>query len=661
MAINLETAPFEVNLAEQLDEDTLGSIGAHLKEQIDIDEDSRSEWIDTNKNWLRLAAQVREEKSFPWPGASNVKYPLLTIASMQFHARALPNLVNSNRPVRMRTLGQDPEQEKSARAQRVSTFMSYQILEGLKDWMDDMDRLLFVLPMVGICYKKTYWSESEQRIKSVLVLPNDLIINYHARSFEKARMTQVMYMDDNEIHELQAAGVFLDVELLDPEEPVDMDRHAEDDIDSLKNTPGSDMLPHEIYESHCWIDLDEDGYKEPYIVTLTKNGTILRIVARWSDESVDYNAQGDIIRIVADEYYTPFVFMPDPASAVSGLGLGTLLGPINEAANTVINQLIDAGTLSNQQGGFLGKGAKLRGGVSRFRPGEWKIVNATGDDLRKSIFPMPIREPSNVLFQLLGTLVESGQQISSVSEMLTGESPGQNQPATTTMAVLEQGLQLFSSIYKRQHRSLAKEYMKIYRLNGVYLNEDEYNVVLDEDLKEPGVRYTTEDFEDVSADVKPASDPSIVSQAQKSVKSQALLEKLAIGLPLNVQEVTRRVLESEDQENIKLLMNVQPQPNPEAELQAAQFEHQRQMDLINAELDALKIRAQAVKDETGAELNIAKAQEIGVNAELGARDQVMKEIQTEAQIVTDRLKLMNEKEKIDNDKQSRDSGPAGQN
>ena len=655
MAINIEQAPFELNLAEELDTEELKKLGHRLKQQIEIDEDSRREWIDTNKNWLKLAAQVREEKSFPWPGASNVKYPLLTIASMQFHARALPNLINSNKPVRMRTLGQDPEQEKSARAQRVSTYMSYQILEGLDDWMDDMDRLLFVLPMVGICYKKTYFSESEQRIKSVLVLPNDLIINYHARSFEKARMTQVMYMDSNEIHELQASGVFLDIEIQDSEEPVDMNRHAMDDIDDVKNTPGSNMLPYEIYESHCWEDLDGDGYKEPYIVILTKKGEVLRVAARWSDEAIDFNPKGDVIRIKPDEYYTPYIFMPDPASAVSGLGLGTLLGPINEATNTLINQLIDAGTLSTLQAGFLGKGMKLRGGSSRFRPGEWKIVNSTGDDIRKNVFPMPVREPSTTLFQLLGTLIDSGDRISSVSEMLTGESPGQNQPATTTMAVLEQGLQLFSSIYKRQHRSLAREYMKIYNLNRDHLNVQEYNAVLDEDLKEPGAIYTVDDFEDESADIKPASDPSIVSQAQKSVKSQALLEKLAIGLPLNVEEVTRRTLEAEDQENIKLLMTVQPQPNPEAELQMAQFEHQREMDLIQAELDALKIRAQAVKDETGAELNIAKAQEIGVKAELSERDQTMKEVQAEAGIITDRIKAMNETKKVENDKQ-RNSG-----
>jgi chaperonin GroES len=204
MKIDLESAPYEMNLAEKLKEQELDAIGIDLKEQIELDESSRREWMDNNKTWLRLASQVRETKNTPWPGASNVKYPLLTVASMQFHARALPNLVNSSRPVQVRKIGRDKDQQKLDRANRIETYMSYQVLEGMDDWLDEMDRMLFVLPMLGICYKKTYFSESTGKIKSCLVLPNDLIVNYHARSFDRARMTHVLYMDTNEVYELQA-------------------------------------------------------------------------------------------------------------------------------------------------------------------------------------------------------------------------------------------------------------------------------------------------------------------------------------------------------------------------------------------------------------------------------------------------------------------------
>lgn len=637
MAINLDDAPFEINLTDKLDEQTLAVVGQKLLEQIEIDEDSRKEWMDTNKDWLRLAAQVREDKNFPWPGSSNVKYPLLTIASMQFHARALPNLINSSQPVRARVIGRDPDQSKSKRAARISKYMSYQILEGMEDWLDEMDRLLFVLPMTGILYKKTFYSDAQERIRSTLVLPNDLIVNYHAQSYERARLTQVLYMDENEIYELQAAGIFRDIELREPEYE-ELNRNAMDDIDNLKGASDSDLNPYMLYESHCFLDLDDDGYKEPYIVTLTKEGEILRITARWGEDNIFYSDTNKLIKIVPDEYFTPYIFMPDPASAVSGLGLGSLLGPINESVNTLINQLIDAGTLSVLQGGFLGRGIKLRGGATRFRPGEWKIVNTTGDDIRKNVFPMPVKEPSNVLFQLLGLLIESGERVSSVSEMMIGDNPGQNQPATTTMAVLEQGLQVFTSIYKRIHRSLAKEYRKLYKLNGLYLNEDEYNLVLDENLVDPNTLLDISDFTLEDMDIRPASDPAIVSQAQKSVRAQALMEKLAMGLPLNVGVVTRRVLEAEDQEDIDDLMNVQPQPNPEVELENAKFQHQRQIDLIDRDLEAIKVRAQAIKDQTGADLNIAKIDQLGFEAQFKSIQQEIDTIQNDTKLAIEQQK-----------------------
>lgn len=628
MAFNLQQAPYEVNIADNLDDETLERIGLQLLEQIELDEKSRAEWMENNKEWLRLASQVRESKNFPWPGASNVKFPLLTIASMQFQARALPNLINSAQPVRMRTLGQDPTGQKAARANRVSKYMSYQILEGMEEWTEEMDRLLFILPMTGIVYKKTFFSEAEGRIKTYIVLPNEMIVNYHARSYSRARQTEILPLDLNEIYELQAAGIYRDVEI---EKCTDTkDRNSFNEINRMNPSEGSDMETYDLYESHCYLDLDEDGYKEPYIVTLDKSGTILRITARWGEKDIFFNEKGDVKRIIAEQYYTAYNFMPDPSSAVSGIGLGSLLGPINESVNTIINQLIDGGTLANLQGGFLGRGAKISGGTMRFRPGEWKQINTTGDDLRNNIFPMPVREPSGVLFQLLGLMIEYGQKVSSVSDMMSGQSPGQNQPATTTMAVLEQGLQVFTSIYKRIHRQLAKEYKLLYRLNREFLNEELYNAVIDAEEQ----RFGLEDFEDQQADIKPASDPTIVSQAQKSVKSQALMEKLMAGLPLSVEEVTRRTLEAEEHEDIdKLMTRPEPQPDFKTQLEMSKFQHQVQMDQINQQLESLKIRAQAVKDQTGAELNMAKTQEMGAKIDFKGKELQLKAVETQANML----------------------------
>lgn len=623
---DIETNPYEMNLAEKLTEDELERVGADLLRQIKQDDDSRSEWMSTNKEWIKLATQVRETKSYPWENASNVKYPLLTVAAMQFNARALPNLINSSNPVRVRVLGKDEGQLKQKRAERVSKYMSYQVMEEMEDWLDEMDRLLFVLPMVGLCYKKSYYSELSGTTKSGLRLPNEVIVNYHAKDYNRARITEIIHMDSNEFLEMQLSGIYLDEDVT-KNEIQHKNVNATDDVEKVKPPSDTSDDPYELYESHCWVDLDDDGYKEPYIITMTSSGQIVRITARYIETNVKYRTNGDVARIIGDNYFTPYIFIPDPSSAVYGLGLGTLLGPTNEAVNTILNQLIDAGTLANLQGGFLARGIKLKGGAVRLRPGEWKVVNTSSDDLRKGIFPAPIKEPSGVLFQLLGTLIESGQQISSVSEMMVGESPGQNQAATTTMAVLEQGLKVFTSIYKRIHRALAKEYRKLYLLNKEYFNSELYSTLLDE-VKEDGTPFGIEDFEVDLKDIMPASDPSIVSQAQRSVKSQSLLEKLGAGLPLNVGEVTRRTLEAEEHEDIDKLMDVPPPPqDPEIVLKQRQQQHTESMDKIRTQLDTLAAKVDAIAKITSAAVAEASIGDMKGKEALAKRQQDLSEVE----------------------------------
>lgn len=576
---DLDAAPYVDNLAEGVDQETLDALGDMLVEAIERDDQSRSGWMADVEDWLKLATQVREDKSFPWTGASNMKYPLMTTACMAFHARALPGLINSERPVQAKVMGNDPDGMKVQRAERVGRYMSYQILEDMPEWLDETDRMLFVLPMVGLTYKKTYYSQHHKRNRSILVLPNELILNYYATDYHRARMSHVIYMDSNEVIENQRLGLFVDCDLdgFDGLEEIPEGEHMDGERDEVIGlTPNMDSFDREyrVYESHCWLDLDGDGYKEPYIVTVDSNSRkILRIVARWDDDGISFNDAGDVVSIDPVEFFTPFILLPDPNSAVYGLGFGTLLGPTNESANTIINQLIDAGTLSNLQSGFIGRGAKLKGGQTRFRPGEWKIVNTTGDDLRKAIYPMPIREPSGTLFSLLEMLISAGQNITSVSDMMMGENPGQNQKATTTMAVLEQGLSVFKSIYKRLHRSFASELKKLYKLNYEYLDEDEYHTVLDDimpqEIPTPNGPVTTmmpkgsrEDFNPEDMNVIPTADPSIISDAQRLAKANSLLEKMAMGLPLNRAVVTKKVLEAEQQEDIEALMTIPPAPPP---------------------------------------------------------------------------------------------------
>lgn len=610
---NLETALESINLADDFSEDLLVTIGSDLAKLVEEDDTSRQEWLEDQDSWLKLASQVKDVKTYPWQNSSNVKYPLMTVSSLQFHARALPGLINSNNPVRARVVGKDPQGEKLKRANRVGKYMSYQILEEMGDWLDEMDRMMLVLPIIGLCYKKTYYSENKGEVVSKLIMPRDLILNYHAQDYSRARMSHVIFMDENELTEYQRAGIFLDIELTAVSKEV---KGVRDETIGLAHT-GTDDDPFEIIESHCWLDLDEDGYKEPYIVTYHKDSTkVLRIVPRWEEDGVQYNEKDKVIKIIPTEYFTPYVFIPDPNSSVYGIGFGRLLGPTNETVNTLINQLVDAGTLSNMQSGFMSRGLKLQGGASRFRPGEWKIVNTTGTDLKNSIVPLPIREPSGTLFQLLGMLIESGQRISSVTDIMSGENPGQNQAATTTMAVLEQGLKVFNGIYKRIHRALGKEYKKIFRLNSYYLDEDKYNMVLDEGALKPQIPpnatpeqaqqimqeaqqnpqpvATIEDFTTEGLDIIPTSDPEFMSDNQKAVKAQSLLQKATSGLPVNIMVATRRSLEAEGHDDIDEIMAMPP---PQPSLEDKQF----QLDTVRTEIEAFSAKYKAIESLAKAE------------------------------------------------------------
>lgn len=593
------------NLAEDLDQELLDEIGKRTVDEYLEDLDSRSDWEEKHEEWLKLATQVMEDKTYPWPGASNSKYPLLSTAALQFHARAYPALVNDPRLVKTKILGKLDEQGfKRARSTRVSDYMSYQLLHEIEEWQDDMDRLLYILPITGLCFKKTYYSQNKQNIVSELVLARDLVINYYADDFDKARKTHRMWISQNEFKEYQNMGIYLDVDLQDPD--IRSHNGVGDEITGLTQT-GEDV-PHELLESHKWLDLDEDGYKEPYIVTVDHDSQkVVRIVARYSSENILSDSEGNILKITPTEYFTQYSFIPNPESKIYSLGFGSLLGPLNSSINTLLNQLTDAGTLSNLQGGFLAKGVRVRGGALRFKPGEWKSVQSTGDDLRKGIFPMPTREPSNVLFSLLQMLISSGERLASVKDIMVGENPGQNQPYATTAAVLEQGLKVFVSIYKRIYRALGKEYKKVYRLNSSYLDETKYYNVLESGESQQTGRS---DFNSQDLDIIPGADPSILSEAHAMAKAQSLLEKLMAGLPLNPQMVLRKVLESEGHENIEELMQVAPpQPDPEVELEKAKFEHQVMIETAEHQLKAETMQFESTKDKATAMLSMAKAAE----------------------------------------------------
>ena len=580
----------KTNIAEDLDEDTLIKIGDEVVKGYDTDLASRVEWDKECDQWTELALQVAEKKTFPWPNASNVKYPLVSVAAMQFAARAYPSLIPSDGVVvRCRTVGADPDGEKQARAKRISKHMSYQLLEEMEDWEGDMDRLLVILPIIGMAYKKTFYCPIKKRNVSNLVLPKDLVVNYWCKSVEEAeRKTEVLWKTKRDIKEKQLNNIYLsDVELGDPSQELGGQNVGSS---AMAPTGIDETTPYCVLEQHGYWDLDGDGYAEPYVFTVEKaTKTVLRIAARFTPEDISTNEKGDIISIKAIEYYTQYDCIPNPDGSGYSIGFGKLLGSINHSVDTIINQLIDSGTLQNLQSGFIGKGLRIKMQETRFQPGEWKAVNATGDDLKKQILPIPINQPSPVLFQLLGMLIQSGKELASVAEIFVGKMPGQNTPAYTTKETVEQGMKLFTAIYKRVFRAMKREFQKIYDLNRIYLDPQQEIEVIDEPI-------TQSDYEGPANDIIPAADPSAASKTEREYQAQALAQLIPLGAPPPV--VLRRILESMEIPKMEeLLPQGPPPPSPEEqkmkmEMQMKQQEHQAKMQMEQLKLQVEQMKAQ---------------------------------------------------------------------
>ena len=592
------------NLAEELDDNTLISIGNDVVEGYETDKASREPWEKDLKTWTELALQISGNKTYPWPNAANIKYPLLATAAMQFAARAYPTLVPSDgKIVKCRVIGFDHDGEKTKRAERISKHMSYQVLEEMEDWEEDMDKLLICLPIAGTCFKKTYWNPNKQRNCSILVLPKTLVVNYFCRRLEEAeRITEVLTQTKRKVKELQNQGLYLDVKLSDPS--VGTEDPTKSINEAFQNTTSEDnTTPYIVLEQHTYLDLDQDGYSEPYIVTVELDShKVLRIIPRFNGDSVIVDEKSKVISIEATQYYTKYSFIPNPDGGFYDLGFGRLLGPLNNSANTIINQLVDAGSLSNLQSGFIGKGLRIKMGETKFVPGEWKAVNATGDDIKKQIFALPVREPSDVLFKLLDLLLKSGKELASVAEIFVGKMPGQNTPATTTMATIEQGMKVFTSVYKRVYRSLASEFKKIYKLNREYMNNEEYIAVLDEPVQQ-------EDYKGPENDIYPGADPTAVSSQEKQAKIQAVMQLLQLGT-IDPMAVTMLYLEAHEIPNPeKLMKQPQPQPDPKMEAIKAKAQVDQQKAQIDMQVAQHKMQLEQATKEQELQMKAAQVQQ----------------------------------------------------
>jgi len=632
------------NVAELLSTQDLDRIGQRVTREYDIDKTSRAEWEDLNREGMKLAKQALEQKNTPWPRASSVKYPLITTAAIQFAARAYPEIVQGSEIVKCRVQGEDPDNMKQEIATRISQHMSWQLLEEMDGWEEETDKLLHVLPVAGMCFRKTYFDNIEKVNRSDLCLADDVVIHYKAKNMHTVRrITHVLEYYQNDIYERIARGIWLDREL----------PRAED-----AEHPGEEDAPHKFLEQHRWLDLDGDGYEEPYIVTCHKDlARVVRIVPRFEVTGIEFSDTGKLVRIKPTEYFTKFGFIPAPDGSIYDIGFGILLYPINESINVIMNQLIDAGTLHNLQSGWIDKGLREKGGVKAFSPGEWRKTEVKlvgGKRLQDMVLPLPTKEPSAVLFQMLGLLIDAGEKIGTVKDILTGKPPGSNVPATTILALIEQGLKVFSAIYKRIFRSMGEEYRKLFALNAVYMDEEKYFRLMDTQQTVGLQDYNVQDL-----DVVPVADPTMSSDVQRIAKSQAIAQTISGRPNVNEDEITERMIQAinvPDPERLVIPPEQRqpPPPPPEIMLKGRELflkeqEHElnviktiAQIDEIAAKIeklhaDAIKSIAQAEAEEVGPQLQsyVAQVQQLGNVAKerirMMGQMQIAKEAQKNAQ------------------------------
>jgi chaperonin GroES len=352
----------QINLVPELEPEMVRKIGLEVVRGYDQDKGSRAEWEKMMEKAMELAMQVHKDKSWPWPKAANVKYPLLTTAAIQFSARAYPAIVQGEQVVKGMFLGPDENDKKADRAMRIGQHMSYQLLQQIDGWDEDTDRLLLQMSIVGCAFRKTYFDPAEGQPCSELVPAKYVVYDHCTPWRDLKRISQYMLLTRNDVIERVRGELFEDVKLTQP-------MGESDDPES----------PFEFIEQHCWYDLDGDGYKEPYVVTVVKETSeVARIVARFDEDGIKINGRGEVAKITPVSYWTKYPFMPNPDGGSYDVGLGILLNSLNESVNTVLNQMLDAGTLANTGGGFIGRGLNLKGGAARFTPGEFKPVDMGG-------------------------------------------------------------------------------------------------------------------------------------------------------------------------------------------------------------------------------------------------------------------------------------------
>ena len=550
--VQAEMYDHNANLAEILDDSVLGMLSSELRDKVDDDKESREDWEEAISKGLKLLGVNYEERNEPFLGASGVHHPLLSEAVTQFQAQAYKEMLPAGGPVKTQIIGA-ANQVLEDQAQRVKDFMNYQITEIMEEYDPDTDQMLFYLPLTGSTFKKVYFDAGKQRAVSKFVPAEDLIVPYSASDLNTAeRVAHVVRMTENELRKLQVAGVYRDIELQAGDEDDDSSiRQTGNELQGVRPSYGDDV--HTLLEIHTELDLEgfEDideageptGVKLPYIVTLDEDsGQVLSVVRNYR--------QADPLRRKR-QYFTHFKFLP--GFGFYGFGLLHTIGGLSRAATSILRQLIDAGTLSNLPAGFKARGVRIRNDDEPLSPGEFRDIDAPGGDLRNALMPLPYKEPSGTLAQLLGVIVDSGRRFAQVADSKIADTNAQA-PVGTTVALIEQGSKIISSIHKRLHYGQKHEFRLLAEVFAD--NPMPYPYFVGQNIP-PEIMQ--QDF-DGRVDILPVSDPSIFSMSQRLSLAQTQMQLAAQAPQLHNQyEAYRRMYDALDVKNIDAIL---PPPQP---------------------------------------------------------------------------------------------------
>ena len=544
---------FYDNLAETMDERTLGRLSSQLIQDYKKDKVSRADWEQTYTNGLELLGFKYQDQTRPFQGASGVTHPLLAEAVTQFQAQAYKELLPSEGPVRTQVVGAETPETES-QAQRVQDFMNYMLMEKMEEYTPEFDQLLFYLPLSGSTFKKVYYDEIMQRAVAKFVPAEDLIVPYYATDLKDCeRITHLVKMGENDVLKKQKAGFYRDVELIPKQAEKNPIQDKLNELEGVKPS-GQKEYQYNILEMHVDLNLEEfevenpeKNVKVPYIVTIDEGSQQVLSIYR--------NFNEDDPQMKRKEYFVHYKFLP--GLGFYGFGLIHMIGGLSRASTAALRQLLDAGTLANLPAGFKSRGIRIRDDDQPFQPGEFRDVDAPGGNIKDQFQILPFKEPSGTLFQLLGFVVQAGQRFAAIADMQLGED-SQNRAVGTTIALLERGSRVMSAIHKRCYYAMRQEFRLLSKVFADYLPPIYPYAVYGADRA-----VKIQDF-DNRVDVIPVADPNIFSMSQRVTLANENL-KIALSNPQmhNRHEAYRRVYEALGTRQINSLLKPAEIPIPE--------------------------------------------------------------------------------------------------